>query len=98
MKIRTTEIYVKDALENDPRTRTDDYLLIEAVISKMVNTDVSFRSIMQNHNELGLPSLETITRCRRKLQREYPELVDQVTNGYREEKIDDYIQYALDID
>ena len=98
MKLRMLEPIVYDILLNDPQTRKDDYLLIEQVIDRIIPTqDLSFKNVMINHKELGLPSLESITRCRRKLQAGNPDLVDNETQAYREEKIDDYIQYALNL-
>ena len=98
MKIRTVEPYVLEVLTTNKQSRKDDFILIECVIEKMVGiTDLSFKTIMLNHKELNIPSFETITRCRRKLQETNPELVDEETEQYREEKIDEYIQYALNI-
>ena len=98
MKLRILEGKVYDVLVNKPETRSDDYLLIEAVISEFIgSTDLSFKNVWKQHSELGLPSLESITRCRRKIQSGHPELVDEVTAEFREEKIDEYIQYALNL-
>ena len=97
MKLKQLEPIVLEILENNPKTRQDDYLLIEAVIDKFIDTNMTFKSVMLSHRELGLPSLESITRCRRKIQAGRPELVDDETQAYREEKIDDYIQYALNL-
>ena len=98
MKLRMLEPIVYEILKNQPETRKDDYLLIEQVIDRIIPTqDLSFKNVMTNHKELGLPSLESITRCRRKLQAGNPDLVDEETQAYREEKIDDYVQYALNL-
>ena len=98
MKLKMLEPIVYEILKDQPETRKDDYILIERVIDRIIPTqDLSFKNVMTNHKELGLPSLESITRCRRKLQAENPDLVDNETQGYREEKIDDYVQYALNL-
>ena len=97
MKLRDLEPRVLRVLVDIPETRKDDFLLIKYVLDDVVSTEISFGSIMLNHKELGIPSFESITRCRRKLQEKNPELVDIPTLAIREEKFEEYKQYALDI-
>ena len=78
---------VKDTLTNIEKTRNDDYMLTYFVINKYLdekNIKIDyFYQIMMFHKTYGLPSIESITRARRLLQRKYPEL-----RAYREvEKI-----------
>ena len=69
---------VKDTLTNIERTRNDDYILTYFVIKKYLDEkDIKidyFYQIMMFHETYGLPSIESITRARRLLQRKYPEL------------------------
>lgn len=98
MKIRTLEPVVEEVLKTNESARKDDFILIEKVIEKLgINPEISFKSILLFHNELNVPSFETITRCRRKLQEKYPELKDEETALFREEKVEDFVQYALNI-
>ena len=69
---------VKDTLTNIERTRNDDYILTYFVIKKYLddrNMKIEyFYQIMMFHKTYGLPSIESITRARRLIQRKYPEL------------------------
>lgn len=74
--MRKLEGIVKDVLEESKEAREDDFLLIFKVY-KAINESViykDFRQVMRDHVEFGLPSFESITRARRKVQKEYPEL------------------------
>ena len=69
---------VKDTLTNIEMARNDDYMLTYFVIKKYLDEkDIKidyFYQIMMFHKTYGLPSIESITRARRLLQRKYPEL------------------------
>ena len=69
---------VKDTLTNIEKTRNDDYMLTYFVIKKYLddkNIKIEyFYQIMMFHKTYGLPSIESITRARRLIQRKYPEL------------------------
>ena len=69
---------VKDTLTNIKKTRNDDYILTYFVIKKYLdekNIKIEyFYQIMMFHKTYGLPSIESITRARRLLQRKFPEL------------------------
>ena len=69
---------VKDTLTNIKKTRNDDYILTYFVINKYLddkNIKIEyFYQIMMFHKTYGLPSIESITRARRLLQRKFPEL------------------------
>ncbi|HPZ24177.1 MAG TPA: hypothetical protein PLC25_05000 [Bacilli bacterium] len=97
MKIEKIEELVKETMIDDPVSRDDDYILILEVLKK-VNFDVNFQmfsTIMKTHKELGLPSLESITRARRKLQNKYPELRSskqvEKARKMKEEEIKNYV-------
>lgn len=67
---------VKWMLENEIETRNDDELLV-ALVDARINPSVevmSYAQVMKYRYRLGLPSVESITRCRRELQTEYPHL------------------------
>ena len=65
-------------LANIPDTRNDDYLLVYYVIESCLYdkaiTNACFFEIMANHKAYSLPSIEGITRTRRRIQRIYPNL------------------------
>ena len=95
----TTEDIVKKALTLFQDARTDDFILIYRVY-QLINENAVIREpfyhVMLNHKEYGLPPFESITRARRKIQKEYPELVNKKTQEKRLNATSDYIDYAID--
>lgn len=76
LRLRKTTVLVKDILECNPNTRNSDSLLYIEVCKKL-NPEVEhwlFFDVLRNQSELGLPSIETVGRCRRKVVEAYPEL------------------------
>ena len=96
-KLRNLEPIVEEVLIHNPDARKDDFILIEGVVSHFIDTDMSFKSIMLNHTDLKIPSIESITRCRRKIQELRPELCDPDIVEVRLEETGEYIQYALNL-
>lgn len=90
---------VKDTLTNIEKTRNDDYMLTYFVIKKYLdekNMKIEyFYQIMMFHKTYGLPSIESITRARRLLQRKYPELrEDREVERIRAEEEKQYREMA----
>lgn len=76
LRLRKTTVLVKSILECNPNTRNSDSLLYIEVCKKL-NPEVEhwlFFDVLRNQSELGLPSIETVGRCRRKVVETYPEL------------------------
>lgn len=79
-------------LTNFPNTRNDDNALISKVI-EITNPTIKglkFNFVLENSKALGLPSLKSIDRYRRKLQNLHPELravreVEEARAGLEEE-------------
>lgn len=94
-RIKQAQKLVYKALVDHPETRADDHLLILEVLNNYVTTQMPLETIMRHHVELGIPSIETITRCRRLLQRQHPELVDEGAKRIRKEEEKEFKQYAL---
>lgn len=80
---------VYDILANDKESRCDDmYLLarvIETVCEMKPHTDLLIHQLEQWRFE-GLPNFNTVIRARRKLQVEFPELIDEETAKRRAEE------------
>ena len=85
-------------LVDEPASRSDDFLLILKVLENFVTPNLSIEAVMKNHATLGIPSIETITRCRRKIQAEHDELTDIEAKKIRKEEEKEFKQYALDIE
>lgn len=91
------EPIVREILKHNPDTRSDDFLLYRAVckrICPMVFGVLSFDRALSYHKEIGLPSWETVSRCRRKIQEHHPELRDERTARIRDEEELAYVEYA----
>lgn len=75
---------VEKVLEKYPETRTNDNLLIYRVLIENNNSlaNKSFAEVMRS-TEM---SFESITRARRKIQQERPELKDETITTYRYEQ------------
>lgn len=88
----TTEL-VKHVLETVPAARNSDNLLFIEVV-KIINLNLIFKplaEVLTNLQEYGLPSIETVGRCRRKIQAECPELrSNKAVHGFRAEKEEEF--------
>lgn len=61
-------------LKNNTDSRNDDGLLVSKVM-ETINPSIKglkFNFVLENRKALGLPSFESVTRARRKLQEKYP--------------------------
>ena len=65
------------------------------VIEKLYPYEIGkkFKDVMFNAKNKGI-SFESITRCRRKLQKKYPELKDEKISNLRNQKQKEYIDYS----
>lgn len=79
---------VEKALIEYPITRKDDFILYATVIHyiepNIVHQPIGV--VLKAHKELGIPSFETITRARRKIQEENIELCDEETKEKRKQR------------
>ncbi len=94
-RIKKVQPLVYNALVDHPETRADDYMLVLEVYKNFISVDMSLKTILEHHIELGLPSFASIARCRRKLQRKYPELVNKTAADIRAKEEREYKGYAL---
>lgn len=88
---------VEDILIKYPSARNSDSVLYVKVVNHINPQAVSmpFINVMHNLKELGLPPIESVGRCRRKLQAEKPELwSDKQVQKYREENEKTFEEYA----
>jgi hypothetical protein len=74
--IKKTTALVKEILKEVPATRDNDMLLYYHVALEIDRKvlKIPFYNVILDLKGHGLPSIETVGRARRKLQREYPEL------------------------
>lgn len=99
----TTEI-VKEILGSCPDARNSDntlYLQVLKVVGeqKGINLeDMSVLSFFLKIKELGVPSIETVGRCRRKIVETHPELAGNDTvEGFRTANEEEFREYARQV-
>ena len=91
--MRKLEHLVRSILSEDIKAREDDKYLITLVYQKLgINIQDSFQAVLMNKT---LPSFESVTRARRKVQEKNPFLT--TANGIRkrqkqEEKMLEYVR------
>lgn len=94
-RIKKVQPLVYNALVDNPEARTDDFILVLEVLKNFVTPEMRLETVLEHHIELGIPSFASILRSRRKLQRKYPELVNETTEAIRVQEEREYIDYAL---
>lgn len=92
--IKTMHHKVMRVLLDNPQARSSDKVLISEVYSRFYDVcNEPFWMVMEEMT--GLPSFETITRCRRKIQEEHEELrADDPVETERINRQMDFIEYA----
>lgn len=95
--IKNTEEYVLTVLERNLKARTDDFILFGGVLKEM-GVDLRHTSVydlLANAKFMGIPSFETVTRCRRHIQELRQDLKDGRTAIAREERKEDFKIYNI---
>ena len=93
-KLKMVEPLVEEALINNKSCRGDNFILYLEVLKKYLHLNLAIKDVFLNHDLLGIPSLESITRARRKLQEKHPELKDVQAALIREQEEEAYIDYS----
>lgn len=98
MRIKDVAIRVEELLTKKPQTRNNDDLLIYEYLKSMFGEHMpSVRDVLLHKKELGIPSFESITRSRRKLQEDNIELrATEEVQDIRYEKQAEVIHYVCD--
>lgn len=85
---------VKRILLDNEEAREDDFVLIGEIIAYFGGADLTISDVAYHHFEYGLPSFESVTRCRRKIQNECPELRTVKGVTLREIEKQEYIEMS----
>lgn len=101
-KLRNIEKLVFDILQEIEAARGDDYLLYYLVVREYFKTNpslgdverVPFAEVMRGHYYFGIPSYETVTRARRKIQANNPELKTERVARRRRKEEQRFREYA----
>lgn len=89
------EDLVKVVLEQNEEARADDFLLILEVYKHFQPFigGMCFKDVFEKHKQLGLPSMHSITRCRRRVFEMHPELKPK-DNAPRIKEEADFLGYV----
>jgi hypothetical protein len=96
-RLKVLENKVRKILVSYPETRNDDNVLIYQYLKEYHDIDlISVKDLFLNGRKLGIPSFESITRCRRKIQEHSPylrctEKIDKIRYTHTL-KIRDYLE------
>lgn len=93
-KFKQIEPLVEEALIKNEACRGDNYILYLEVLNKYIGLNLSIKDVFSKHKLLGIPSLESITRARRKIQERNPDLKSEAS-VIREKETSTYVEYAL---
>jgi len=100
-ELQTTTELVQGILERCPEARNSDNVLYIKVLNaygeqKGINLEnMSVLRFFMNIKDIGVPSIETVGRCRRKIVEAHPELGGNDTvEGYRRVNEKTFKQYA----
>ena len=96
MKCKQLEPMVISLLEKYPVMREDDFKLVLGVyLATNKNVfNMNFVDVMKQHEKLGLPSFASITRARRKICENRPDLKDKKMAVIREEEQQEFKKYS----
>ena len=108
-KLNILEPLVKEILKEDMEARKNDHYLLYEVYAKLLDkhdlnvpynqSDIfydMFIGYFLNYKEHKLPTFESVSRCRRKLQAEYEELrPSEEVQEARLNETSEYIDYAI---
>ena len=102
MKLGLLEKQVREILLDDPKTRASDDLLYVTLISKMLvnkgfNLErISAKDYLLHYRNYGLPTIESVGRCRRKLQEKSESLKPSETvQLHRKEMQQSFYKYSI---
>ncbi len=96
-RLNVLENKIRKLLVNYPEARNDDNVLIYQYLKEYHDIDlISVKDLFLNGRKLGIPSFESITRCRRKIQEHSPylrctEKIDKIRYTHTL-KIRDYLE------
>lgn len=99
-QLRKLEKIVKKILKEKPVARGDDDLLYLDVLDEMkVNiSDFTAESFLLNYRKMGIPTIETVGRCRRKVQAKDNSLKPTPEIGLKRKQMENsFYDYSLGI-
>ena len=100
-ELKNTTMKVRQVLATVPAARNSDNILYIEVV-RLIDQQVlrlPLAVVLQNLKEYNLPTIETVGRCRRKLQAQFPELrANKAVEEFRSELETEFREWAGDRD
>ena len=100
-ELKNTTMKVRQVLATVPAARNSDNILYLEVV-RLIDQHVlrlPLAVVLNNLKDYNLPSMETVGRCRRKLQAQFPELrADKTVEKSRSELEAEFREWAGDRD
>ena len=100
-ELKNTTMKVRQVLATVPAARNSDNILYLEVV-RLIDQHVlrlPLAVVLNNLKEYNLPTIETVGRCRRKLQAQFPELrADKTVEEFRTELEAEFREWAGDRD
>ena len=94
-KLNKISNIVLKVLSQNIKARKDDYILFSCVLDELgITSNFDMRTMLNNHVIFGLPSFASVTRARRKIQAQYPELKDAKAVEIRANEQEQYREFA----
>lgn len=95
-KLKKLEDVIKPILEEQPKTREDDFLLYAEVIHQYDANLLGLPTgiFLLAHKDFRVPNIKSVERARRKIQEKHPELASERSKKKRAEEQAKYIAYA----
>lgn len=92
---KNLEDIVLNALEKIKLARKDDFILYGVVLQSLgVNLNRPLKDLFIYHKEMGCPSFESVTRCRRKISETRKDLIDCGTAKIRRDEQEKFRDYS----
>jgi hypothetical protein len=91
--LNTLAYRLNKIMQEKPETRNDDMALILEYKNRYFS-EYSIEQVMVNHKQLGFPTFESITRCRRKIQEVNRELDNPIVKQARHDLEMEYKAFA----
>lgn len=102
--LKTTTELVKGILIRCPEARNSDntlYLQVLKIVGEQKGISLENMSVLSffiKIKDMGVPSIETVGRCRRKIVETHPELAgNDVVEGYRTVNEETFREYARQV-
>ena len=100
-ELKNTTMKVRQVLATVPAARNSDNILYIEVV-RLIDQQVlrlPLAVVLQNLKDYNLPTIETVGRCRRKLQAQFPELrANKAVEEFRSELETEFREWAGDRD